>query len=63
MSAAASSSNSRLALAHPWYCLRRVFDTDIETGERCGAKVEVMARIEDPAVNNKILDLFKASPP
>ena len=30
--------------------LKRVFNIDIETGERCGGKVKVMASIEAPAV-------------
>ncbi|NKC16566.1 MAG: hypothetical protein GKR94_31515 [Gammaproteobacteria bacterium] len=41
--------------------LQRVFPAtgieyiDIETGERRGAKVEVIVSIEDPAVSNKSL--------
>ena len=35
--------------------LKRVFNIDIETCERCGAKVKVMASIEAPAVIAPIL--------
>ena len=35
--------------------LKRVFGIDIETCERCGAKVKVMASIEAPAVSAPIL--------
>ena len=35
--------------------LKRVFGIDIETCERCGAKVKVMASIEAPAVSAHIL--------
>ncbi|NKC15545.1 MAG: hypothetical protein GKR94_26115 [Gammaproteobacteria bacterium] len=48
--------------------LQRVFPAtgieyiDIETGERCGAKVEMMASIEDRAVNNKSLTSSRPRP-
>ena len=35
--------------------LKRVFGIEIETCERCGGKVRVMASIEDPTVIGKIL--------
>ena len=35
--------------------LKRVFNIDIETCERCGGKVKVMASIEAPAVIAPIL--------
>ena len=35
--------------------LKRMFGIDIETCERCGAKVKVIASIEDPAVIAHIL--------
>ena len=35
--------------------LKHVFGIDIETCERCGAKIKVMASIEDPAVIAPIL--------
>ena len=39
--------------------LKRVFGIDIETCERCGAKVKVMASIEAPAVIAHILKHLK----
>ena len=36
--------------------MKRVFKIDIETCEHCGGAVKVIASIEDPAVNNKILE-------
>ena len=35
--------------------LKRVFDIDIETCEKCGGNVKIIASIEDPAVIRKIL--------
>ena len=35
--------------------LKRVFRIDIETCERCGGKVKIIASIEDPAVIGRIL--------
>ena len=35
--------------------LKRVFGIDIETCERCGGKVKIMASIEAPAVSAPIL--------
>ena len=35
--------------------LKRVFDIDIETCEKCGGDVRFIASIEDPAVIHKIL--------
>ena len=35
--------------------LRRVFRLDVETCSACGGSVRVIARIEDPAVIEKIL--------
>jgi hypothetical protein len=35
--------------------LKRVFDIDIETCEKCGGDVRIIASIEDPAVIQKIL--------
>lgn len=35
--------------------LKRVFDIDIETCEKCGGEVKIIASIEDPAVIRKIL--------
>jgi hypothetical protein len=35
--------------------LKRVFRIDIETCERCGGKVRIIASIEDPAVIGRIL--------
>ena len=39
--------------------LKRVFDIDIETCERCGGHVKVIASIEDPAVIEHILKHLK----
>ena len=39
--------------------LKSVFGIDIETCERCGAKVKVIASIEDPAVIAPILKHLK----
>lgn len=39
--------------------LKRVFNIDIETCERCGGKVKVIASIEDPAVIAHILKHLK----
>ena len=39
--------------------LKRVFSIDIETCERCGGKVKVIASIEDPAVIAHILKHLK----
>ena len=39
--------------------LKRVFGMDIETCERCGGKVKVIASIEDPAVIAHILKHLK----
>ena len=35
--------------------MKRVFDVDIETCDKCGGKVRIMACIEDPVVVRKIL--------
>jgi hypothetical protein len=35
--------------------LKRVFGIDIETCERCGGAVKIIASIEDPTVIEKIL--------
>ena len=35
--------------------LQRVFAIDVETCERCGGKLRIIASIEDPAVIEKIL--------
>jgi hypothetical protein len=35
--------------------LKRVFRIDIETCEHCGGAVRIIASIEDPVVNEKIL--------
>jgi hypothetical protein len=35
--------------------LKRVFDIDIGTCEKCGGEVKIIASIEDPAVIRKIL--------
>ena len=35
--------------------LKRVFSIDIETCDKCGADVRIIASIEDPAVIQKIL--------
>jgi hypothetical protein len=35
--------------------LKRVFDIDIETCEKCGGDVKIIASIENPAVIRKIL--------
>ena len=39
--------------------LKRVFDIDIETCERCGGHVKVIASIEDPSVIEHILKHLK----
>ncbi len=39
--------------------LKRVFNIDIETSERCGGKVKVVASLEDPAVIAHILKHLK----
>jgi hypothetical protein len=39
--------------------LQRVFRIDLESCERCGGKVRVIARIEDPVVIGRILDHLK----
>ncbi|MCB1661475.1 MAG: hypothetical protein KDI20_02650 [Pseudomonadales bacterium] len=39
--------------------LKRVFNIDIETCERCGGKVKVIASIEDPDVIAHILKHLK----
>ena len=36
--------------------LKRVFNIDIETCERCGGAVKVIASIEDPAVVKQLLE-------
>jgi formate dehydrogenase maturation protein FdhE len=33
-----------------------LFGVEIETCARCGGKLRIIARIEEPAVNAKILD-------
>jgi len=45
--------------------LKRVFRIDIETCERCGGRVKVIASIEDPAVIGRMLAHLArpASPP
>ena len=45
--------------------LKRVFNIDIETCNRCGGKVKIIAAIEDPPVIKKILDHLgiNSSPP
>jgi len=35
--------------------LKRVFDIDIETCDKCGGDIRIIASIEDPAVIQKIL--------
>lgn len=35
--------------------LNRVFNIDLETCKACGGPVKIIARIEEPAVNEKIL--------
>ena len=35
--------------------LKRVFNIDIETCQACGGAVKIIASIEDPVVNEKIL--------
>jgi hypothetical protein len=35
--------------------LKRVFNTEVETCDKCGADVRIIASIEDPAVIQKIL--------
>ena len=35
--------------------LKRVFNIDIESCEKCGGEVKIIASIEDPAVIRKIL--------
>lgn len=42
--------------------LKRIFNIDIETCERCGGKVKVIASIEDPAVIAHILKHLKQPP-
>ena len=39
--------------------LKRVFNIDIETCERCGGHVKVIASIEDPAIIEHILKHLK----
>ena len=43
--------------------LKRVFDIDIETCERCAGHVKIIACIEDPAVIERILAHLKNKAP
>jgi len=43
--------------------LKRVFRIDIETGERCGGAVRVIASIEDSVVIKRILDHLERRTP
>ena len=43
--------------------LKRVFNIDIESCERCAGHVEIIACIEDPAVIERILAHLKSTAP
>ena len=43
--------------------LKRVFNIDIETCERCKGQVKIIACIEDPAVIERILSHLKGKEP
>jgi hypothetical protein len=43
--------------------LKRVFNIDIETCERCAGQVKIIACIEDPAVIERILAHLKSKAP
>jgi hypothetical protein len=43
--------------------LKRVFNIDIETCERCAGQVKIIACIEDPAVIERILAHLKIRAP
>ena len=43
--------------------LKRVFNIDIETCERCAGRVKIVACIEDPAVIERILAHLKGKAP
>jgi hypothetical protein len=43
--------------------LKRVFNIDIETCDRCAGQVKIIACIEDPSVIERMLAHFKSTAP